>query len=162
MAHFEQRDLWSPVPWPGLYLVTTNSIVTRYYRHLVMGRGSALEAKQRIPGIEFEIMDHLTEFKLDGTEDYGFRVIRDPRRDNRFGFGILQTKRHWKHVAVVETIVLSLSMLHHYAERNPDVTIRCPLPAAGCGWIGTGTPPDPKAVRAVCETLPNNVTFCSR
>ena len=161
MAQFEQRDLWSPVPWPGLYLVTTNSIITRN-RHLVMGRGSAREAKQRIPGIEFEIVEQFHDFKLDGTEDYGFRIIRDPRRADRFGFGVFQTKRHWKHVAIVETIMLSLSTLNDYAERNPDVTIRCPLPAAGCGWIGTGTPPDPDEIRAACETLPASVTFCSR
>jgi hypothetical protein len=156
MAQILREDLWTRVRWPGLYLVTTNSVLNARGL-LIMGRGSAREARDRIPGIQAEIVQIVQPTV---AEDYGFRVIRDPRRDGHFGFGVFQTKRDWRHVAYVETILKSLGMLDEYAVANPDVLIRCPLPAVGCGQIGTGTPPDSNEIRALCLELPDNVTFC--
>lgn len=161
---FVYDELWRHPGNPGIIAVTTNSIVKRD-GSLVMGRGSAGEAAQRIPNIGIEcataIQNAHPRFALNGTEDYGFMVVRPPRED-RVGFAILQAKRHWQDVSAIETIMLSIRMLKAYLLANPDVQVRTVFPGGGCGQIGGGTPPSVREIAMLLRPLPDNLTVCIR
>lgn len=161
---FVHDELWRHPGFPGIIAVTTNSIVKRD-GSLVMGRGSAGEAKQRLAGIEFQcadaIMDAHPMMKLDGTEDYGFLVVRPPRED-RVGFAMLQAKRHWQDVSAIETIMLSVRMLRAYLLANPTVQVRTVFPGGGCGQVGNGAAPSILEIASLLRPLPDNLTVCIR
>ena len=162
MATVVCGELWQRPQLPGLIVVTTNSVVNSRGL-LIMGRGSAGDAVKRIPGLQFEVTAEIRqqrpEIVLDGTVDYGFLIIRSPFRPGRVGFGILQAKRHWRHVSAWSTIELALSQLETWAIEHPEVEIRCSLPGAGCGQIGSGTPVDREQLLAACCRLPESITF---
>lgn len=159
MANIIQANLWDLPPPPRLVVVTTNSIVNSR-GVLIMGRGSAGDAVRLVPTIQFEttiaIRQHRPGIKLNGTQDYGFLVVRPIPR----GFGVFQTKRHWLDVSVWETISMSLAQLHVWATEHPDTQIRCSAPGLGCGQIGRGTPIPRERIITACQALPDNVTFC--
>ena len=165
MATVLQTDLWQRPALPGLIVVTTNSVVNSR-GVLVMGRGSAGDARDRIPGIQSEVTTEIRRQRpgivLDGTADYGFLVVRSPFRPDRVGFGILQAKRHWRDVSAWETIELALAQLAAWATEHPDVEIRCPVPGLGCGQIGRGVQLDRDRVLEACRELPASITFCWR
>ena len=161
MANIIQADLWQLPDPPRLLVVTTNSIVNSR-GVLVMGRGSAGDARDRVPEIQAEVTAAIHRerpgIRLNGTQDYGFIVVRSPPR----GFGILQTKRDWRDVSAWETIALSLAQLHEWATEHPDINIRCSAPGLGCGHIGHGVPVTRDRIITACQALPDNVTFCYR
>ncbi len=161
---FVHADLWRNPGFPGVIAVTTNSIVKRD-GGLVMGRGSAGEAAQRIPGIQHEIVSAVEQlhprFKFDGRSDYGFVVVRQPTA-SKIGFAALQAKRDWRDVSDLETITLSIRMLREYLLAHPDVNVRTVFPGGGCGQIGEGTPPSVDVIAALLRPLPDNLTVCIR
>ncbi|KKK79008.1 hypothetical protein LCGC14_2837860, partial [marine sediment metagenome] len=55
-------ELWKPVEHPAIYVVTTNASVNKR-GELVMGRGAALQATQRIPGIAVEAAE-IVDYRL--------------------------------------------------------------------------------------------------
>lgn len=161
MAKIVQAELWDLPPPPRLVVVTTNSVVNNR-GVLIMERGSAGDAVELDPEIQAEVTAEIhrqrPEIKLDGTQDYGFLIVRPTPR----GFGVLQAKRHWQDVSAWETISLALTQLHAWATKHPDVQIRCSAPGLGCGRIGRGVPIPRERIIAACEKLPDTVTFCFR
>jgi hypothetical protein len=156
-------ELWRNPGIPGMIIVTTNSVTNHY--GLVMGKGSAGEAAQRIPGIRHEcvaaIRSVLPGIALDGTQDYGFIVVRNPSL-LKIGFGIFQAKRDWKDVSKLETIDKAVVELEHWAVNNPKVNFRMPFPGIGNGQMGAGSPPDINDILQEISGLPDNVTVCVR
>lgn len=161
---FIHDDLWRHPGFPGIIAVTTNSIAKRD-GSLVMGRGSAGDAARRIPNIAFECASAILyahpHIRLDGTQDYGFLVVRPPRED-RVGFAILQAKRHWRDVSDIHTIMLSVLSLRAYLMANPTVQVRTVFPGGGCGQIGNGTAPSVDEIAMLLRPLPDNLTVCIR
>jgi hypothetical protein len=168
IVHDRLWRLSGPISHPQIIAVTTNSI-RKHDGGLVMGRGSAGEAVQRIGAtIRFEcaqaIRNHHPTFHLDGRpgETYGFLVIREPIADQRVGFAIIQAKYHWRDVAPMTLIETTLDSLYAYACAHPDIRIRTPIPGIGCGLIGRGAPPDVRTIVQMCQRFPDNVIFTHR
>lgn len=163
-----------------MIVVTTNATVTHDGR-LVMGMGAALQARERIPGIDKECahvireatrsiwsypaphgemaMDaYNMECMMEGDDEYSgvgyyFRVVRHPKKDT-VGFGIFQVKVHFRQRAELELIYRSGELLKDYCYHNPDTQIRMNYPGIGCGHL-------PRAkVEPVLAYLPDNVTIC--
>ena len=158
-----KSNLWQRDSNPNTVYVATTNAIRNCNNCLVMGRGSALELVKRIPMADALIAITLSEmgYRLNGTEDYGFILFQAPS-DGKFGWGIFQTKRHWKDVAHLETIAKSVEMLHFYATNYSHLNFRVPYPAVGCGQIGNGVPPTKKQVDKLLSILPDNVTFYHR
>ena len=164
MAHIVHEELFVHTSPPGLIAVTTNSIV-KSDGGLVMGRGSAGEIARLVPEIRFEgvraIKRAWPNMKLDGTQDYGFIVVRMPTEKST-GIGFLQAKRNWMDTSSRQTIVTGLDMLSEWASQRPDIQIRSVIPGWGCGQIGRGERLDKDELLALCGALPDNVKFCIR
>ena len=78
-------ELWQLVEHPAVYVVTTNASVNNS-GELVMGRGAALQATQRIPGIALEAAS-LVDYRLGllnrDDKPYGFVLVRQPRPEEK-------------------------------------------------------------------------------
>lgn len=133
-------ELWSHYAKPNTtVLITTNGIVTKDGR-AVMGRGCALEAKNRFPGIDVELgrkiaQDGNVMHALDGGLIYSFPV-----------------KEHWRDNADLHIIALSAAFLAGMATVKRLETFVLPRPGCGNGrllWRDVG-----KLLRLL---LPDNV-----
>lgn len=154
----KKENLWQNPGYPGMIIVTTNGYITRG-GYLTMGRGAALEAKNRIKGIEYECAKILTmnaEFDaMSKTYEYGFMPIRPQYNDDKkIGFGIFQVKHHWNHKANLDLIERSADSLTKMAKMYPDVSFRMNYPGIGNGKLSTSD------VQPILTRIPDNVTIC--
>lgn len=153
------EDLWEvPHGQPYMIVVTTNAVADGYGK-MIMGTGSAAQAKAVCPQLTKmayrQIKERFPEFRLNGFhEDYGFLPVIEPPN----GMGIFQIKRHWAETVRLETIQRSVEMLAQYTSFNPDVNFRLPFPGVRCGCLGKGEPPKEEEIRWLLECLPDNVT----
>ena len=160
----KQEELWTPQSHPGLYLVTTNSSINRN-GELVMGRGAALQATKRIPGIAKEAAQKILEWrKKSGRHEYLLLIIREPRPlEGRYGFGIFQVKTIWNAPADLHLISTSLNVLRTYAYGRPELSIRMNYPGIGYGHLSrkaVGTVLEPNLKQGIHPAIPKNVTVC--
>lgn len=160
----KKEELWTPQPYPGLYLVTTNSSINKR-GELVMGRGAALQATKRIPSIAKEAAQKILEWReKSGRHEYLLLIIREPRpAQNRYGFGIFQVKTIWNAPADLQLISASLNALRTYAYGRPELSIRMNYPGIGYGGLSrkiVGTIIEPKLMKGIYPTIPKNVTIC--
>ena len=117
--------------------VTTNGFVTRA-GNAVMGRGVALQAKRRFPGIERQLGKAIT--------GGGNRVhMLDPCL---FSFPV---KHNWWQRADPDLIHRSVGELKELADRLPDRSFAIPLPGTGNGGL------KPEEVWPLLQDLPDNV-----
>lgn len=143
------EELFVKKPLPIVYIVTTNSYIRRD-GSLVMGRGAALEATKRIPGIDSEagkLIPHL------GT--YGFIIVRTPL-DYTAGFGLFQVKYKFDDPADLELIKYSADKLTSLATREKNCQFRMNYPGIGFGHLTR------EVVEPLLSELPDNVTICMR
>ncbi len=143
-----KQNLWQKVPLPVMYIVTTNSTIKRDGR-LVMGRGAALEARNKIKDIDLEC-----GAAINGRGLYGFIEVKSPTRVGKAGFGIFQVKRIFNADAELDIIKYSTDMLEVYAERNAEIQIRMNFPGIGAGRLKYND------VLPLLQSLPDNVTIC--
>ncbi len=147
-------ELWQLVEHPAVYVVTTNASVNNS-GELVMGRGAALQAAQRIPGIALEAAS-LVDYRLGllnrDDKPYGFVLVRQPRpEEGKYGFGIFQVKHAWDQPAKISLISHAMDILRMYALDKRDVTIRMNYPGIGLGGL-------PKSqVNLLLQDLPENL-----
>lgn len=160
MVHIRFAELWeAPHGAPYMIVITTNSCSNGYGR-MVMGAGSASQAKDvypELPAMAYKkIKSEFPAYRLDGrpTECYGFQEVIAPP----FGIGIFQTKHHHQAVASLDAIKRSTEMLAEYAQQRPEVHIRMPFPGIGCGKYGWGTPPKEAEIKQVLSCLPDSIT----
>lgn len=125
-------------------VVTTNSYV-RSDGCLVMGRGAALEATRRLPGIALECGSLVREKAVKGL--YGFLLVR---RD----FGLFQVKYHFRDTANLEVVARSAEMMARQARRYSDLTFALNYPGIGYGHRSEAE------IEPILACLPNNVTVC--
>lgn len=123
-------DLWE---YPAdIRIITTNGVLNRH-GHLVMGRGCALEAKERYP-------------TLAAALGYWVRLMGNvPYYNPGLGLATLPTKHHWREDSDIELIKSGLVSLASIVGEE----IRFVLPRPGCGsgrlkWDD---------VRPVCEEI---------
>lgn len=153
----KKEELWTaPSGVPYMILIQTNSVAS-YTGEMVLGGGSAAQARQlysRLPKIFYKkLRDFHPDFLLNGTEDYGFLPIIEPPS----GIGAFQTKRHWGSVSNLDTIRRSTEMLSKYAAANPGLHIRMTFPASGEKRWGKKDSPKRELVEEILGCLPNNV-----
>jgi hypothetical protein len=156
------ENLWKPQPHPGVYIVTTNFSVNRS-NELVMGRGAALEAKNRIPGIAAEAGDFVIKYsETHRTSDTGkvvpycFHLLRNPRPDEgKYGFGLFQVKWNYDQKADLGLINCSMVSLRYYCLTYPHISIRMNYPGIGFGQL-----PRSEVNKIVESFIPDNLTIC--
>lgn len=118
--------------------IPTNGYVTKA-GDAVMGRGVALQAKERFHGLEGILGMAIS--------NYGNKVhFFGPRL---FSFPV---KHHWRMPASVELIRQSVQELKNVAERLPTQTFAIPLVGTGNGRLA------PEVVWPLLSELPDNVT----
>lgn len=100
-----EGDLWSEVGKADLILFTSNADLDSK-GELVMGRGAALEAKQRWP--------HLAKVLAEATggkREYGLAWARGMETGSKTHLGCLQVKRSWRDPADLKLIDWSAGKL---------------------------------------------------
>lgn len=163
-----EEELWTKVPLPVCYLVTTNAVVEK--GRLVMGTGAALQAKNRIPGIDREAAEIIEQYKqfheITGLPFYGVLTIRPwwgafgedgkEKPPTKAGFGIFQVKFHWRDKADPRLISMSWQILRNKALTTPKVQYRMNYPGIGAGGL------ERKDLEHLFKWIPDNVTICYR
>jgi hypothetical protein len=142
-------NLWAYWGKPNyVILITTNAIVRKDV-HLVMGRGCAREAMQRILG--------LAEYLGRGVLKNGnkMQMYREGKSKVLMTF---PTKNAWWEKADLKLIAKSAVRLKEVAEKNPHKTFVLPRPGCGNGGLKWA---DVKNLVQI-QQLPNNVLIISR
>ena len=95
MPIYKTGDMWSAFEEVDLFLITTNSTLTRNGA-LVMGAGIAKQAKQRFPGIE-KAFGTAVQSNCGNFGEYNLLV--SPRWPTA-KLGAFQTKMDWKNLQI--------------------------------------------------------------
>ena len=113
----------------------------------VMGRGVALQAKDKFAGLEFTVGDHLKwEGNVVGLIDWF-----------EHWFLLFPTKHHWSQPSDLDLIETSARQLREIALAAPDTTYVLPRPGCGNGgldWEEVGP--------RIAGLLPDNVHVIDR
>ena len=109
-----------------LRVITTNGAV-RSDGAAIMGRGCALEAKQRFPGIDLKLGRLLRE--------HGNRVMRLTQLSDGSVLGSFPVKHHWKEEADPALIRRSAEQLIALANRFHYTNVLIPRPGCGNGKL---------------------------
>jgi hypothetical protein len=150
MPAIVQEELWKQPGHPGMIIVTTNASITKDGR-LLMGRGAARQAREKIFGIESACARKIRE----NCRQYGFMPVRMPfPEEKKVGFGIFQVKQNWSDPANPDLIKLSAHKLAWFAKQHPDWHFRMNFPGIGNGGLSR------EQVEPLLAVLPGNVTIC--
>lgn len=136
-------DIWQLVGEGEAVVITINGDLTKEGR-LVMGAGIALEAKQRIKGIDRIWGDQVARH---GLQTFGLMPVHLRPRWDAFA---MPTKYHWREKADLDLIVKSAEELAEivdeevrmgewYREEHPEAPTIYPniwMPRPGCGYGG--------------------------
>lgn len=104
----ETGDMWNVLIKTDLFLITANSTVTASGK-LVMGKGLARQARDRIPGLDLacgRLIGHRVQYSL--------IILPDPF----WPLGLFQVKLHWSEPARISLIEASTVCLKDYLERD--------------------------------------------
>ena len=155
-----QEELWKNPGFPGLIVITGNGTIGRNGK-LIMGRGAAKQAKDRIKGIDRECgaiaRAYVPLATSTGYSQYGFMIVREPT-DEKIGFGVFQVKWHYAENACLDMIERSAKLLNKYALENPDTNIRMNFPGIGAGKLKFEEV-EPIVVK---ELTAHNLTICTK
>lgn len=135
-------DMWSAWERADLFCITTNSFI-RSDGTLTMGRGIALQAKQRFPGIERALATHIQHLGA-----YGLLISE---RWPAAKLAAFQTKRHFADNSELKLIQLATDRLLIWALTHHDAEIHLPFPGIGNGRLSR------EAVLPIIGDLPDNV-----
>jgi hypothetical protein len=131
-----EGDLWSEVGKADLVLFTSNADLDSH-GELVMGRGAALEARTRWPGLARVLAE-----ATGGRREYGLAWAKDVETGSKTVLGCLQVKRSWRDPADLKLIDWSAGKLAAALERwlgNPEHANRTLRVAINYPGIGKGT-----------------------
>lgn len=140
-------NLWRYWRKPGYVICITTNGMVRKDGHLVMGRGNALEAMQRMPGIALALGSAV---QRGGNKIYSFDKGRRGPRVLTF-----PTKHKFYEKSDLKLIRQSALRLCEIAKKHPNVKFILPRP--GCGNGGLKWP----TVKPVISMLPDNVSIIS-
>ena len=137
--------MWSVLDQTDLFLITANATIKRNGA-LVMGRGLAREARDRVPGLDLDagrlIQRIQTSTQLGGR--YGLAILRAP-------YGLFQVKFHYRNTARPDLISLSVSMLKRLLWAHSDWRVDLNFPGIGNGKL------DYLSVLPLVSVLPDTV-----
>lgn len=145
MATFKKGNMWLADPEPDVWLVTTNSVLTKAGR-LVMGGGAALQATEHFPGCNRWFGAMIRETCGSGGF-YGILIHPD------HPLGAFQTKRHWKHNSSVSLIYDSAVALTEWLARDKTLRVSLNFPGIGLGGLRK------EDVLPIVTQLPDRVTI---
>lgn len=157
MPQFVRGNLWDEIGVADVVLVTTNSVVMHYNRpnspncELVMGAGSAREARERYPNLP-HALGRLIALKGEHLGVYG--VIIPPPVGVDPLVGAFQTKVHWKKPSELSVIEYSTFMLFGVAKKYRRVAL--PFPGINHGKLTRDE------VLPLLSDLPDNVIIYER
>lgn len=124
-------DMWSAYPQADLFLFTGNGSVTKAGK-LVMGRGMALEIRDRFPGLDKAIGNVLRlQPDLWSVEHQTFVYHLEVGKK----IGVFQVKYHWYDDADLKLIEESALALALWAADHPDKAIHLNYPGIGNGHL---------------------------
>jgi len=148
MYILEKGNMWNIWNNTDLFLITTNSFIKRS-GDLVMGRGIALEAKNRYPSFPF-----LAGKNIKHGEIYGLKLFYKEKEDHtltRSKIGLFQVKRYWYDKADLNIIDISIKKLIEWMNYNPVNRIDLNYPGIGNGKL------DQEEVHEVIKFLSDKV-----
>lgn len=128
-----QGDMWSAFDSAELFLVTTNSF-TRNDGALVMGRGIALETKERFPEFPYRAGEWL---KVSGLRmgKYGLLLPYADTDHPLHKLGCFQVKYHFKEAAELDLIQYSVELLNQLVEEDSLQDVHLNFPGIGAGQL---------------------------
>jgi len=129
--------------------VTTNATIAT--NGLVMGRGAAFQASQkiqRLPRLAARTIESSADYYVNGYPVYGFRVVDIGHRQR---IGLFQVKLHFKDEAALALIGLSVVSLASWLCDNPQLTVAMNFPGIGFGQLAR------EQVEPVLSMLPDTV-----
>lgn len=147
----EKGDMWSVYGKTDLFCITTNSII-KNNGELVMGRGIALEAKNRFPLIPLAAARVINKNKK-----YGLRILFPEYygADKDQIIGLFQVKYNWKDKADLDLINYSTNELIDFTNDQlyyqSDLRIDLNFPGIGNGRLNRNK------VLPIIEKLPDSV-----
>ncbi|MGF1472959.1 MAG: ADP-ribose-binding protein [Rubrobacteraceae bacterium] len=112
-----------------LRVITTNG-ATRKDGAAIMGRGCALEAKQRFPGIDLKLGRLI--------QQHGNRVMRLAKLTDGSVLASYPVKHHWKEEADPALIERSAHQLVALANTFGQTNVLLPRPGCGSGRLSWG------------------------
>lgn len=132
-------DMWSAYERADLFLITTNGVLDSQ-QNLVMGRGIAREARERIPalpklfGQEILRLGNGCFLKERGAFEYGF-LQHENWPDLKIG--LFQVKYRWFENADPTLIQFSVRSLNMYLRLHPQLQVHLNYPGIGNGHLDT-------------------------
>lgn len=142
MPVYHYGDLWDYERGADLILITTNSFIKRN-RELAMGRGIALQAKERYPELP-----KLFGRRIKHLSVYGLVIV--PHKGKLFG--AFQTKIHFKDKSEMSLIELATDKLREFLKDNCLTTL-LNFPGVGNGGLAHKE----KEIKSILDTLPSCV-----
>lgn len=146
-------DIWDFWGKPNYVIfITTNASLNRY-GNVVMGRGTALQAKRKVPHIDTQLAEHL---ELNGNH-VGLYLGQSNIDPNRMTIGFFPVKHKYYEYADLELIRRSANELKKLMESAPEKTAVITRPGCGNGRLFW------HEVKPVLESvgLPDNVLIIS-
>jgi hypothetical protein len=142
MSIFRYGNIWDTYDISDIFIITGNSYI-RNNNSLVMGKGIALETRNRFPGID-KIFGKIIVSKCGHLGIYN--LIKHER------LYLLQTKIHFRHPSSIELITEGINKLKKII-KDTDI-INMVFPGIGYGGLTK------EEVYGKClMSLPNNITI---
>jgi len=132
-------NMWDIFVEADIFIFTGNSYV-RKDGALVMGRGLALDIRDKIPELAYILGDRIKE-----SPKYGLIIEED------LGLGVFQVKYHFSDNADLDLIRFSCGILSEYANTHLDKKIHMNYPGIGYGHLSR------ESVEPIIRELPDNV-----
>ncbi len=149
----QQMELWDGHSLGGAICITTNGTV-KSNNEAVMGRGCALEATQKLPGIQKLLGEFL---KTKGNHLCVFEGVWTTN-GQKMCVITFPVKHNWYEKADIELIKNSACSLAAYCSRNPTIKVFLPRPGCGNGHLDWETEVKP----VIKDLLPDNVIIVSK
>lgn len=144
------------VPAGTMYIATGNNVI-KENGELVMGKGNALEAKQRFPYVPREFADII---KLMPTKPNYFFIphvsgfINDSGNCILRWVGLFQSKFHYRDKSDLNLISTSCTCLNNFSRFvRPDLLYILPFPGINNGGLQN----EREKILEMLKTLPDNV-----
>lgn len=148
MPQYKHGDMWSVWNSADLFVITTNSTL-RVDGALVMGRGSARQARNRFPGIAAALGRAIAN-RCGSGGVYGLLVSPSWPDAKLAAF---QVKTDWRTAADLDLIRHATAMLTDWCAAHPDSQVHLNLPGAGNGKLSRDV------VIPIISALPDTVTI---
>ena len=130
-VRFKFGNMWHEIRCARMFLITTNSYI-RKDGCLVMGRGIAKQAAERMPGLPKAAGDAVKRWGGGHLSEYGLLMSQSWPENN---LGLFQVKRRYDKPAELYLIQLSARMLAAFMRKNKVPLANLNFPGIGNGRL---------------------------